>query len=306
MQDFDAILIAGPTASGKSALALALAQRFNGEIVNADALQVYQNWKLLSARPNDGELAIAPHHLYGHVPLLSDYSVGHWLREIETLLPKLTAKGRMPIIVGGTGLYFDALLKGLADIPKISTQTKQSADEISENDGLQSFAQRLRDADPKTAQMIDLQNPARTRRAWEVLTETGVGLAQWQAQTPAGLLADKNICKIVLTSDVNWLNARISKRFDQMIAQGAILECEAVLQNKLWDPAHPSCRAIGAAELIASLKGEITQAQAIDQAIIATRRYAKRQRTWMRNRMKDWDMLPIDNENDVNMWINTL
>ena len=306
MQDFDAILIAGPTASGKSALALSLAQRCNGDIINADALQVYQHWNLLSARPSDAELGLAPHHLYGHVPLLSEYSVGHWLREIETLLPKLTEKRRMPIIVGGTGLYFDAALNGLADIPEISTDTKHAADELVKNNGLQEFARILKETDPETAKIIDLKNPARTRRAWEVLKQTGVGLAQWHAQTPTGFLANKNICKVALTSDVDWLNARISKRFEQMIIKGAITECETVLQNDLWDHAHPSCRAIGAAELIASISGEITQAEAIEQAITATRRYAKRQRTWMRNRMKDWIMLPIDNENAVNMWINML
>lgn len=273
------VLIAGPTASGKSALALEIATRQGGIIVNADALQVYADWRVLTARPDDADLALAPHHLYGHVALHQDYSVGAWLRELSPLL-----RGARPIIVGGTGLYFTALTEGLATIPPTPAAVRAEADKLP----VETLVGQL---DPTTASRIDLQNRARVQRAWEVLKSTGRGLASWQADTPAPLLQLSDAVPICIDAPKDWLTPRIERRFDLMIAGGALEEARAMLDR--WDPTLPGCRAIGAPELIAHLRGEMTLEDAREEAIIATRQYAKRQRTWFRKRMKDWHHLAV-------------
>lgn len=268
------VLIAGPTASGKSALALTIAQTGGGVIVNADALQVYGNWHVLTARPDAADLEAAPHHLYGHVAWDAPYSVGHWLRNVAALIGE-----ERPIIVGGTGLYFRALTEGLAEIPPTPADIRALAD----NRPLEDLIAAL---DPGTAAGIDLNNRARVQRAWEVLTATGKGLAEWQADTPAPLLPLAECTALVMDAQVEWLNARIAGRFDLMLDRGALAEAEANWSR--WDPGLPSMRAIGAPELIAHLRGEITLEAARQAAIIASRQYAKRQRTWFRARMGDW------------------
>jgi tRNA dimethylallyltransferase len=268
------VLIAGPTASGKSALALRIAQVQGGVIVNADALQVYGNWHVLTARPDDADLAAAPHRLYGHVGWDAAYSVGHWLREVGQLMA-----GDRLIIVGGTGLYFRALTEGLADIPPTPTDIRATADRLS-------LAEMIATLDHATAQWIDLNNRARVQRAWEVWHATGKGLAAWQAETPAPPLPLASCTALVLDAPVAWLNARIAQRFDLMLANGALDEVAANLPH--WTPALPSMRAIGAPELIAHLRGECSLDAARDAAITASRQYAKRQRTWFRARMGAW------------------
>ena len=281
------ILIAGPTASGKSGLALTLAERFGGAIVNADALQVYASWQVLTARPDAAEEARAPHYLYGHIQLNQPYSVGHWLREVEACLALLQNRGLRPIIVGGTGLYFQALTRGLADIPTIPAEIRQEADQIVKTSGENTLAEELREEDPATYSKIDINNPARTQRAWEVLRATGRGLADWHDETPPPLLPLEETHALHLQSDTDWLNQRIEARFDLMIEQGALEECRIVLESG-WDPSHPSCQAIGAKELIAFLQDKMTLQEAIELAKIQTRQYAKRQRTWFRSKMRDW------------------
>lgn len=281
------ILIAGPTASGKSGLALTLAERFGGAIVNADALQVYASWQVLTARPDAAEEARAPHYLYGHIELNQPYSVGHWLREVEACLALLQNRGLRPIIVGGTGLYFQALTRGLADIPAIPAEIRQEADRIVKTSGENALAEELREEDPATYSKIDINNPARTQRAWEVLRATGRGLADWHDETPPPLLPLEETHALHLQSDTDWLNRRIGARFDLMIEQGALEECRIVLESG-WDPSHPSCQAIGAKELIGFLQDKMTLQEAIELAKIQTRQYAKRQRTWFRSKMRDW------------------
>lgn len=272
------VLIAGPTASGKSALALQVAQDQGGVIVNADALQVYDNWHVLTARPAATDLARAPHALYGHITRDQPYSVGHWLREVADLL----ADNRL-IITGGTGLYFTALTQGLADIPPVPAEIRALADQhIATDNG----AAMLADLDPTTRARIDVQNPVRIQRAWEVQRATGRGLAAWQDDTPAPLLPLQNAQPLVLNADRDWLAGRIAQRFDLMIQGGALDEARANLAN--WDPTKPSSRALGAPELIAHLRGEISREAAKHAAIVATRQYAKRQRTWFRSKMGDW------------------
>lgn len=268
------VLIAGPTASGKSALALQIATAQGGTIINADALQVFDGWRILTARPDDNDLAAAPHALYGHVPFDKPYSVGQWLRDLDAL----NAKGR-PIIVGGTGLYFAALTEGLANIPMTPPDVRAKADDMP--------LAALRDGlDQTTLSRIDTQNRMRVQRAWEVLETTGRTIADWQDNTPPPVLPLSDVTPIMLDAPKDWLTPRIAQRFDIMLAQGALDEARAMLPT--WDPNHPSSKAIGAPDLIAHLQGALTLEEARNAAIIATRQYAKRQRTWFRKRMANW------------------
>lgn len=277
------VLIAGPTASGKSALALEIARRQGGVIVNADALQVFDGWRILTARPTALDEAAAQHLLYGHVAYDAEYSVGHWLRDVAPLL----GGPDRPIIVGGTGLYFTALTEGLAEIPATPPDIRAEADRRRDTEGFQTL---LAELDPATRARVDPLNPMRVQRAWEVLRATGRGLADWQDDTPPPLVPLAKAQPLVLNADRDWLAARIDRRFDLMIEAGALDEARAMLP--LWNPAHLSSKAIGAPELIAHLRGEMPLEAAIAAAKIASRQYAKRQRTWFRARMRDWQ--PID------------
>jgi len=272
-------LIAGPTASGKSALALQIAQEQGGVIINADAIQVFDNWRVLTARPPEEDEAVAPHLFYGHVPYDADYSVGHWLRDVAPLL----TSGPRPIIVGGTGLYFTALTQGLAEIPATPPALREEANARVAKEGFEAL---LAELDAKTAARIDRQNPMRVQRAWEVLTATGKPLADWQDNTPPPLLPLSDTLPIVFDVPKDWLNERIARRFNLMLEQGALEEAEANLAT--YDPTHLSAKAIGAPELIAHLRGEIDLETAREHATIATRQFAKRQRTWFRSKMKTW------------------
>ena len=277
------VLIAGPTASGKSGLALNIAEAQGGVIVNADALQVYSDWRLLTARPSVEEDTRAPHRLYGHIKGTHPFSVGEWLSEVKALL---SHSDERLIIVGGTGLYFSALTEGLADIPPTPAEVRQEADGLRLAGQLEAMIAAL---DAETRAKIDVQNPMRVQRAWEVQQTTGRGLAAWQDDTPAPLLALEQAQPLVMNADRDWLNARIEQRFDFMLREGALEEAQANLAS--WSPDKPSSKAIGARELIAHLQGEISLKEARAQAIIASRQYAKRQRTWFRARMQAWQSL---------------
>ncbi len=276
------MLIAGPTASGKSALAMELAARDNRLIVNADALQVYANWRVLTARPSPADEAAAPHALYGHIPRETTYSVGHWLRDVAPLLSQPV------VIVGGTGLNFNALTRGLAEVPDVPPAVRAEANARRAAEG---HAALLSELDAATAARIDRQNPVRVQRAWEVLRATGRGLASWQDNTPPPLLALDRAEALVLVPDVAWLNDRIARRFRQMLSDGALDEAHANLAD--WDPGLPSSKAIGAAELIEHLRGELALSDATDAAVLASRQYAKRQRTWFRSNMKAWRQVSL-------------
>ncbi|MGH1329436.1 MAG: tRNA (adenosine(37)-N6)-dimethylallyltransferase MiaA [Paracoccaceae bacterium] len=276
------VLIAGPTASGKSALALEIAQAQGGVILNADALQIFANWRVLTARPSAADEALAPHALYGFLPGDAAYSVGHWLRDIA---PFLAAKAR-PIIVGGTGLYFSALTEGLAQIPPTPPEIRALADQRMAAEGPAGLLAELTAQDPKSAAKIDQLNPVRVQRAWEVLRSTGRGIAAWQEETPAPLLPLQKAAAFVVDAQRDWLAARIDRRFEMMINGGALEEARANLST--WDSSWPASKAIGAAELIAHLRGTLPLEEAQRLAQAATRQYAKRQRTWFRSRMKAW------------------
>ncbi|WP_413718348.1 tRNA (adenosine(37)-N6)-dimethylallyltransferase MiaA [Silicimonas sp. MF1-12-2] len=272
------MLIAGPTASGKSALAMEIATRLGGPVVNADALQVYGDWRVLTARPSTADEATLPHALYGHIPGHQPYSVGDWLRELEPLLA-----GPPPVIVGGTGLYFTALTEGLADIPSTPETIRLEAIRRMTDEGLDAL---LAELDPETAARIDRQNPMRVQRAWEVLRTTGRGLASWQEETPRPLLRIEDAQPLVMEAPKDWLNPRIEARFDIMLEAGALEE--ARMNEGAWHEGLPSAKAIGAAELVAHVRGEMSREEAREAAVTATRQYAKRQRSWFRSRMKAW------------------
>ncbi|MDF1872652.1 tRNA (adenosine(37)-N6)-dimethylallyltransferase MiaA [Vannielia sp.] len=273
------VLIAGPTASGKSAMALEIASRFGGRIINADALQVFSNWRILTARPSAAEENLAPHALYGHVPGDQSYSVGHWLRDVTPLL-----SGPRPILIGGTGLYFTALTEGLADIPETPPEVRAKANSLP----LEALLAAL---DNTQKARIDTANRARVQRAYEVLHTTGKPLWRWQDETPPPRLPLTRAQPILLDAPKTWLTPRIERRFDLMLAEGALEEARANLPG--WNPNLPSSKAIGAPELIAHLRGEIPLSEAKERATIATRQYAKRQRNWFRARMKAWPSLDL-------------
>ncbi|MBP7000907.1 tRNA (adenosine(37)-N6)-dimethylallyltransferase MiaA [Amaricoccus sp.] len=281
------ILIAGPTASGKSALALALAERDGGVVVNADALQVYACWRVLTARPSDADLACAPHRLYGHVPCDAPYSVGAWLAEATAALAEARAAGRRPIVVGGTGLYFEALTRGLAVIPPTPPEVRARAMARLAEGGRAALEADLARDDPETLAGLDRRNPMRLMRAWEVVAATGRGLAAWRRDPAPPALPLNATAHVVVEVDKSRLANIIRARIDKMIEAGAVDECRRFLAGG-HDLAAPSGRAIGAAELAAFLDGRLPLDAAREAMAIATRQYAKRQRSWLRNRMADW------------------
>ncbi|MEP2715407.1 tRNA (adenosine(37)-N6)-dimethylallyltransferase MiaA [Pseudophaeobacter sp.] len=272
------VLLAGPTASGKSSLAMEIAEKQGRVIVNADASQIYDCWRVVTARPSLEDEQQLPHRLYGHVRFDEQYSAGHWLREVKSLL----AGPERLIIVGGTGLYFSTLTEGLAEIPPTPAEIRLQGDALT-------LASLLAELDSETATRIDLQNRARVQRAWEVLQATGRSLANWQDDTPAPVLPLHACTPLVMQSPKDWLEPRIRQRFDLMLQQGALEEVEA-MQSR-YDPNLPSCKAIGVPELKGYTDGALSLDEAREQASISTRRYAKRQRSWFRSRMKQWHWL---------------
>ncbi len=275
------VLIAGPTASGKSALALEIADRHGGVIINADASQIYDCWRVITARPSELEEAQALHRLYGHVSYDTPYSAGHWMRDV---LPFLNGPER-PIIVGGTGLYFMTLTRGMAPIPATPPEIRATADQMS----LEELSAGL---DTITQSALDIRNRARVQRAWEVQTSTGRSITQWQSETPPPALNLADCAALIFDVDKDWLGNRIDQRFDLMLKHGALEEIRAMLNR--YDPALPSCKAIGVPELIDYERGETDLDQARTLATIATRQFAKRQRTWFRSKMRDWTAVTPD------------
>jgi tRNA dimethylallyltransferase len=288
------LLIAGPTASGKSALALRLAERLGGEIVNADALQLYADLRILSARPTSDEMAEAPHHLFGLADGADGWSVGRWLEAALPILADIAGRGRRAIVVGGTGLYFRALTRGLADIPAVPAAVRRAAADTYERLGEDAFRQTLAARDPAAAVRIAAGDRQRLLRAFEVAEATGKALTDWQADTTPPLTADQ-WRSAVLEPDREALYARCDGRFDAMIAHGALDEVRRLTARGL-DPLAPVMKAVGVRELAAHLNGDLTLAEAIALAQQETRRYAKRQMTWFRNQTPDWERLRDEGE----------
>jgi tRNA dimethylallyltransferase len=281
-----AVLIAGPTASGKSALALALAERIDGAIVNADSMQVYGDLRIITARPTVPEEARVPHRLYGHVDAAVNYSVGQYLADARAALDEVGGSGRVAIFVGGTGLYFKALTAGLAAVPPIPTRIRDSVRARLAAQGAPALHAELARLDPAAAARLSPNDRTRVARALEVVEATGRPLADWQTKgLPALIGADAP--RLFIAPDRAALYARIDARFSAMIAAGALDEVRRLAARKL-DPLLPAMKAHGVPWLIRHLAGEITLEEAADHARLDTRHYAKRQFTWFRHQLGDW------------------
>ncbi|WP_091743013.1 tRNA (adenosine(37)-N6)-dimethylallyltransferase MiaA [Phenylobacterium immobile] len=277
-------LIAGPTASGKSALAVRLAREIGGEIINADSMQLYADIPILSAAPTQTEQQGVPHHLFGVADAADGWSAGRWLRAATNTLAEIHARGAPAIIVGGTGLYFSALVDGLAEIPEISPDYRRAAQADYDGLGEPDFRVRLAAVDPAADARIAAFDRQRLVRAWSVYAATGKALTDWQAAS-APAIADYQ--PIALEPPRETLYARCDARLSGMIEAGALAEVEALIARGL-DPALPAMKAVGVRELAAHLRGEAPLDAAIAAAQQETRRYAKRQLTWMRGRMARW------------------
>jgi tRNA dimethylallyltransferase len=281
-------LIAGPTASGKSAYALDLARRIGGEIVNADSMQLYRGLRILTAAPSEEDKAEAPHHLYGVADPEEAWSVGRWLRAATETLADIRSRGRPAVIVGGTGLYFHALTQGLAEVPAVPEAVRGEVQDRYVRDGEAAFRAALAVQDPAAAQRIAPGDRQRLVRAAAVLAATGKPLSAWQAETGAPLLAHYEAR--VLEPHRETLYTRCDARFDAMLEAGALEEAKAISALEL-SPELPAMKALGLPQLIRHLKGELTLEDAAAEAKLQTRRYAKRQLTWFRNQTPDWPRL---------------
>ena len=279
---FDAVLIAGPTASGKSAAALALAETIGGVVVNADSMQVYREAPILTAQPSAADQARVPHLLYGHVAATEVYSVGRWRDDAIAALAQAREMNRVPIFVGGTGMYFMALTDGLADIPAIPDDIRDSARALLAEIGVEQLHARLAARDPLTASRLRPSDPQRVLRAWEVFEATGRPLAEWQGEPAAPLLKDQTLAAFVLDPPRPALRANIATRFEQMIDAGGLDEARALAG---LDPSLPAAKLLGLRPLQALAAGELGRAEALEKAVTATRQFAKRQMTWFRHRM---------------------
>jgi len=293
MQAASAVLIAGPTASGKSALALRLAGKLGGTIVNADSMQVYRDLRIITARPTPAEEARVPHRLYGHVDAAINYSTGQWLRDVGDVLAELARENRMAILVGGTGLYFKALTAGLAAVPPIPAEVRSAVRARLQNEGVRPLYAELSERDPQTANRLMPNDRSRISRALEVMLATGRSLSEWHREGLPPLIDPARAAKVFVTCERKELVRRVETRFAAMLKTGALDEVRALAARKV-DPLLPAMKAHGVPWLIRHLNGEITVGDATAGAIMDTRRYAKRQLTWFRNQIKDWPWVEAD------------
>lgn len=279
-----AVLVAGPTASGKSALALRLARDFGGLVIDTDSMQVYRDLRILTARPTPEEEALAPHRLYGHVDGAINHSVGLWLTDAGKALGEARNSGRLPIFVGGTGLYFKALTQGLSAIPTVPDAVRAAVRARARNVPVAALHAELARRDPVTAAELRPTDPQRVLRALEVLEATGRGLASFRALKLPPLLPEAELVALFLAPDRAWLRQRIDLRFDAMIASGALEEVAALKARQL-DPTLPVMRAHGVPHLLAALAGDLSLAEAAARSKLDTYHYVKRQFTFARHQL---------------------
>ena len=282
-----AVLIAGPTASGKSALALALAAEVGGAIVNADSMQVYRDLRIITARPTPEDEARVPHRLYGHVDAAVNYSVGRWVADAAAALAQAGDQGLLPIFVGGTGLYFKALTQGIAAVPPIPEDVRSTVRARLAAEGPQALHAELAQRDPAVAGRLQPADRSRIARALEVIEATGRSLADWHREGLPPVLDETRVAKVFLAPERAEVHDRIDAWFDDMLARGALEEVRALAARNL-DPLLPAMKAHGVPWLIRHLKGEITRNQAAEGGKQDTRRYVKRQFTWFRHQLSDW------------------
>jgi tRNA dimethylallyltransferase len=293
------VLVAGPTASGKSALAIAIAEHTGGVIVNADSMQVYRELRVLSARPTAEQEAGVPHALYGFVPASDAYSAGRFARDANVAIVKAREEGRRPIIVGGTGLYFKALLEGLSPIPDIRDDVREHWRQESERRGAAALHEDLQVRDPVMAARLAPTDTQRIVRALEVIASTGRSLAEWQILRGDPVLDESDTVRLVVGVDRAELHARADARFDRMVSEGALDEVRRLSALQL-DPDLPAMRAIGVRPLLQLIRGKIDPEEAVSAAKAETRQYIKRQETWLKRHMIAWNVISMK-EMECNM-----
>lgn len=282
------MLIAGPTASGKSTLALDLAQKAGGVVINADSMQVYRDLRVITARPTPQEEARVPHRLYGHVDAAVNFSAGAWVADAERALVEARAQERLPIFVGGSGLYFRALTRGLSAIPPIPAEVRDAVRARLERDGVEALHAELARRDPVSAARLKARDRTRIARALEVIEATGRALPDWHREGLPPLLPAGEFSALFLSPVREALYAKIDARFDAMLASGAIEEVAALAARNL-DPLLPAMKAHGVPILIRHIRGEVTRADAAEFGRTETRQYAKRQFTWFRHQMPEFE-----------------
>jgi tRNA dimethylallyltransferase len=287
-QDNKAVLIAGPTASGKSALALELAEAAGGVIINADSMQVYRDLRVLTARPTLAEEARVPHRLYGHVDAAVNFSAGAWVNDAETVLAEAHAQNRVPIFVGGSGLYFKALTRGLSAVPPVPAAIREDVRARLERDGVEALHAELARRDAASAERLKPRDRTRIARALEVVEATGRSLTDWHRDGLPPLLPPGQFRALFLAPDRDQLYARIDARFDAMLKTGALDEVSALAARNL-DPLLPAMKAHGVPALIRHLKGELSLEEAAEIGRADTRHYAKRQFTWFRHQLPEFE-----------------
>ncbi len=296
-----AVLIAGPTASGKSALALELAQKTGGVIVNTDSMQVYHDLRIITARPTPKEEAQIPHRLYGHVDAAVNFSAGAWVADAAGVLAEVRAQGTLPIFVGGSGLYFKALTRGLSAVPPIPPEIREGVRARLERDGVEALHAELARHDPASAERLKPRDRTRIARALEVVEATGRTLTDWHRDGLPALLPPGTFTALFLAPDRDALYARIDARFDAMLKAGALEEVAALAARRL-DPLLPAMKAHGVPALIRHLNGEITLEEAAMIGRADTRHYAKRQFTWFRHQLPEFDWVKPE---EMEEWLQT-
>ncbi|MBR0963219.1 tRNA (adenosine(37)-N6)-dimethylallyltransferase MiaA [Bradyrhizobium diazoefficiens] len=283
-----AVLIAGPTASGKSALALELALSTGGVVINADSMQVYRDLRIITARPTRAEEALVPHHLYGHVDAAVKFSAGAWVNDAAKALEAAQAEGRLPIFVGGTGLYFKALTAGLSVVPPIPAEVRDDVRARLDRNGVEALHAELAARDPRAAERLNLRDRTRIARALEVIEATGRSLLEWQREGQPPLLPQDSFRAVFLAPERAELYARIDARFDAMLGMGALNEVERLAARQL-DSLLPAMKAHGVPALIRHLRGELSLQDAATIGRADTRHYAKRQFTWFRHQLPQFE-----------------
>jgi tRNA dimethylallyltransferase len=288
-----AVLIAGPTASGKSALALELAISAGGTVINADSMQVYRDLRIITARPTQDEEARSPHRLYGHVDAAVNFSAGAWVADAAKVLEEAEAESRLPIFIGGTGLYFKALTTGLSVVPPIPAEIRENVRARLERNGVEALHAELARRDPRAAERLNLRDRTRIARALEVAEATGRSLLDWHHEGQPPLLPRDSFRAVFLAPERDELYARIDARFDAMLRAGALEEVERLAARKL-DPLLPAMKAHGVPALIRHLRGELSLEQAATIGRADTRHYAKRQFTWFRHQLPEFEWVKLE------------
>jgi tRNA dimethylallyltransferase len=297
-----AVLIAGPTASGKSALAIELALAANGIVINADSMQVYRDLRIITARPTLGDEARVPHRLYGHVDAAVNFSAGAWVGDAAKALEAAKAEGRLPIFIGGTGLYFKALTAGLSVVPPIPLEVREDVRARLERNGVEALHDELAASDPRAAERLNRRDRTRIARALEVVEATGRSLLDWHHEGQPPLLPRDSFRAVFLAPERDELYARIDARFEAMLGAGALKEVERLADRNL-DPLLPAMKAHGVPALIRHLRGELSLEQAATIGRADTRHYAKRQFTWFRHQLPEFEWVKPE---EMRNWLATI